>query len=151
MCVLPIHGIGLGVYAGTEPEEWEQEADAAALQKVLTVGPGGAGDLPGKDRLLGLVRSRYPGWLGFRDPRFNGGHYDEVEYKMETVAKAKELLSKQALRNLIDAGDHGEMIERLKTIGRDTNLLFRPYGPRRGSMTCSTARAWTTAFSAKHF
>ena len=105
---------------------WEQEADSAALRRAVMTD---RADVPGKDRLLGLVRSRYPGWLGFSDPRFDGGLYDEVQYKLETVAKAKELLSKQALRSLIDAGDHGEMIKRLKVIGRDTNLLFRPYSP----------------------
>ncbi|GEM_PF-1153068 len=105
---------------------WEQEADSAALRRAVMTA---RGDVPGKDRLLGLVRSRYPGWLGFSDPRFDGGLYDEVQYMLETVAKAKKLLSKQALRSLIDAGHHGEMIERLKAIGRDTNLLFRPYSP----------------------
>ena len=108
-------------------EEWEREADAAARRKGAIADR--APYLPGKDRLLALVRSRFPGWLGFRDPRFDGGTYDEVKYKLATVAKAKELLSKQALRSLIDAGDQGEMIERLKKIGRDTNLLFRPYSP----------------------
>ena len=110
-------------------DAWEQEADAATLRKAATTGSSRKWDRPGKDRLLGLVRSRFPGWLGFRDPRFDGGSYDEVKYKLATVAKAKELLSEQTLRSLIDAGDHSTVIERLKTIGRDTNLLFRPYSP----------------------
>ena len=108
---------------------WERESDTAALRKAATTGSGRPWDRQGKDRLLGLVRSRFPGWLGFRDPRFDGGSYDEVQYKLATVAKAKELLSEQTLRSLIDAGNHSTMIERLKTIGRDTNLLFRPYSP----------------------
>lgn len=80
-------------------------------------------DLPGKARLLALVRSRFPGWLGFRDPRFDGGRYDEVKYKLATAEKAKELLSEQALGRLIDNGDYGEMIQRLKKIARHNNLL----------------------------
>ena len=110
-------------------DAWERESDTAALRKAAMKGSGRTWDRQGKDRLLGLVRSRFPGWLGFRDPRFDGGPYDEVKYKLATVAKASELLSEQTLRSLIDAGNHSTMIERLKTIGRDTNLLFRPYSP----------------------
>ena len=109
------------------PEAWEQEADAAALRRAATASR--PPELPGKNRLLGLVRSRFPGWLGFADPRFDGGPYDEVKYKLATAERAKELLSEPALRGLVDVGDHGEVIERLKRIGRDTNLLFRPYSP----------------------
>ncbi|MDE2980819.1 MAG: hypothetical protein OXU74_06455 [Gemmatimonadota bacterium] len=79
--------------------------------------------VPSKSRLLALVRSRLPGWLGFRDPRFDGGRYDEVKYKLATVEKARELLSEQALRSLIDNGNYGEVIGRLEKIAKHNNLL----------------------------
>ena len=104
-------------------EAWEREADAAALRKAATTGSDRQGEFPAKDHLLGLVRSRFPGWLAFEDSRFSSA---EVDYKLATAAKAKELLPEEELRSLIDAGDYGEMVERLKRIGRDNNLLYRP-------------------------
>ena len=74
--------------------------------------------------LVDLVRSRFPGWLGFEDPRFNQGSLDEVGYKLATVRKAEELLSEEEVARLIDAGDYDEIIDRLISIGGDNNLLY---------------------------
>ena len=74
--------------------------------------------------LVDLVRSRFPGWLGFEDPRFNQGPLDEVGYKLATVRKAEELLSEEEVARLIDAGDYDEIIDRLISIGGDNNLLY---------------------------
>jgi len=76
--------------------------------------------------LVDLVRSRFPGWLGFEDPRFNRGPLDEVGYKLATVRKAKELLSAGEVGRLIDANDYDEIIDRLISIGDDNNLLYAP-------------------------
>ncbi len=45
-------------------------------------------------RMLELVRLRYPNWSGFSDPSFVK---DEVEYKHRTITKAKELLDESEL------------------------------------------------------
>ena len=76
--------------------------------------------------LVDLVRSRFPGWLGFEDLRFNEGPYDEVGYKLATVRKAEQQLSEPELRRLIDAEEYGEMIARLIEIGTHSNLLWNP-------------------------
>ena len=83
--------------------------------------------LPRRFRLLRFFRSRFPGWLGFEDPRFNGGPLDEVGYKLATREKAQAALSREALSGLLAGGQVHDVIERLVLIGKDTNLLFQPH------------------------
>ncbi|WP_419940329.1 hypothetical protein [Candidatus Palauibacter sp.] len=81
---------------------------------------------PRMELLVALVRSRFPGWLSFEDPRFNRGPLDEVGYKLATQQKAEDVLSKERLSELLAAGDADEVIDRLVRIGSDNNLLFQP-------------------------
>ena len=64
-------------------------------------------------RLVAFVRSRFPGWVSFEDPRLNGGPLDEVGYKLATQQKAEDELSKERLSELLVAGDADEVIDRL--------------------------------------
>ena len=77
-------------------------------------------------RLVAFVRSRFPGWQDFEDPRFNGGQLDEVGYKLATRKKARRILSKEALSELLAVGDTDAIVDRLLLIGSDNNLLFQP-------------------------
>ena len=77
-------------------------------------------------RLVAFVRSRFPGWNGFEDPRFNGGRLDEVGYKLATRMKAQDVLSKEALSKLLDVGDADGFIDQLVSVGSDNNLLWQP-------------------------
>ncbi len=77
-------------------------------------------------RLVALVRSRFPGWNGFEDPRFNGGQLDEVGYKLTTREKALDVLSEETLARLLDVGDADGFIDRLVAVGSDNNLLWQP-------------------------
>lgn len=76
------------------------------------------------EELLSLVRSVYPGWLGFEDPRFNGGPLDEVEYKLARVKKAEETISESELRRLIAVEGFDEYIDRVRQLGKNINLLW---------------------------
>ena len=106
----------------------ERESDTAALRKAAMKGQVDVG--PTRQRPSSRSRPiKISGLARLQRSAVRWGPYDEVKYKLATVAKASELLSEQTLRSLIDAGNHSTMIERLKTIGRDTNLLFRPYSP----------------------
>ena len=78
------------------------------------------------ERLVAFVRSRFPGWLSFEDPRLNEGPLDEVGYKLATQQKAEDELSKERLSELLVAGDADEVIDRLVRIGSDNNLLYQP-------------------------
>ena len=89
--------------------------------------------LPNSVRLVAFVRSRFPGWLGFEDPRFNHGPLDEAGYKLATVRKADKQLSEPELRRLIDAEEYGEVIARLIEVGTDNNLLWNNQ-PQRGDL-----------------
>lgn len=71
--------------------------------------------------LLTLVNRRFPGWTGFKDPRFVE---EEIGYKQKTIAKARVLLGPDELKGLLNAGDYDEFVARLKKIGGDTNLLY---------------------------
>jgi len=72
-------------------------------------------------KLVALIRREFPNWNGFSD---SGFVKEEIEYKQATVSKARELLSEQELRRLIDEGQFDEFLDRLKTIGKDNNLLW---------------------------
>ena len=67
------------------------------------------------------MEKRYPNWAGFEDPRFVE---DERSYKVKTIEKAGELLSKAGLSELLAASRFDEFIERLRVIGCDNNLLY---------------------------
>ena len=77
-------------------------------------------------RLVAFVRSRFPGWNEFEDPRLNGGQFDEIGYKLETREKARDVLSAEALSKLLDVRDADGFIDRLISIGSDNNLLWQP-------------------------
>ena len=83
--------------------------------------------------LVDLVRSRFPGWLGFDDPRFNRGRFDEVSYKLATVQEAEKQISEPELRRLIHAEEYKEVIDRLIRVGTDNNLLWNNQ-PQRGDL-----------------
>ena len=74
--------------------------------------------------LVDLVRSRFPGWLGFEDPRFNEGPLDEVGYKFATAQEAKKQISEPELRRLVHAEEYEEVVDRLIQVGTDNNLLW---------------------------
>jgi hypothetical protein len=82
------------------------------------------------ERMLELVRLRYPNWSGFSDPSFVK---DEVEYKHRTITKAKELLAESELSRLIRERDFQGCIDRFDKIGKDTNLLWRSV-PQQGDL-----------------
>ena len=80
--------------------------------------------------LVELLHKWYPKWKGFSDLEFME---DEVNYKKATIEKAKELLSEKELKRLIDSDDFDEFINRLDTIGKDNNLLWRSV-PMKGDL-----------------
>lgn len=80
--------------------------------------------------LVELLHKWYPKWKGFSDPEFME---DEINYKKATIEKAKELLSEAELKRLIDEKKFDEFIERLDTIGKDNNLLWRSV-PMKGDL-----------------
>jgi 5-methylcytosine-specific restriction enzyme B len=71
--------------------------------------------------LVQLMEKRYPSWAGFDDPRFVE---DERTYKVKTIERSAQLLSKPGLQELLVAGRFDEFIERLRTVGSDNNLLY---------------------------
>ncbi|HEY6554823.1 MAG TPA: hypothetical protein VI669_15825, partial [Vicinamibacteria bacterium] len=81
------------------------------------------------DRIVQALRSLYPGWESFDDPRFIE---DEITYKKEAIAKAADQLSAPELRRLLDERQFEEILKRVENIGR-TNLLFHGV-PRAGDL-----------------
>ena len=73
------------------------------------------------DELLSLLKKKFPDWDNFSHPGFI---HEEVEYKHNSINKAKELLSKDELTRLIKEKNFDEFISRLKKIGKDNNLLW---------------------------
>jgi 5-methylcytosine-specific restriction protein B len=72
-------------------------------------------------KILELIDSHYQGWTGVSDARFVK---DEIEYKRAAAEKARELLGERELRRLIGESDYDGFVERLETMGRETNLLW---------------------------
>lgn len=71
--------------------------------------------------LIALLRKRFPDWSGFDHPGFQK---DEIDYKQAAAEKAATLLSQDDHRRLLDENNADEIISRLETIGRATNLLW---------------------------
>jgi hypothetical protein len=80
--------------------------------------------------LAGLMNSYYPGWSGFDDPPFVS---EEIEYKRRTVEKAADLLSRDALSELLEKKDYEEFLSRLEQSGKEKNLLYRA-APKAGDL-----------------
>ncbi|MDZ4179420.1 MAG: hypothetical protein U1E29_09330, partial [Coriobacteriia bacterium] len=79
------------------------------------------GPSPSEVPLLDRVMRVYPGWTGFRDPRFVA---DEVDYKRIASENACSVLGAEALRGLIDEGRFSEVISRVEKVGQSTNMLW---------------------------
>lgn len=80
--------------------------------------------------LLALVRMRYPAWSGFAHEPFVA---DEISYKRHTAVKARDLLGRRALQDLLATAAYDDLLERLEKIGRDNNLLWTAQ-PSRGDL-----------------
>ena len=80
--------------------------------------------------LLRLVRQMYPDWTGFSHPQFAT---DELEYKRDAAAFAREHLDRDILQSLLDQGDTAEFITRLKAVAGKTNMLYLGT-PRTGDL-----------------
>lgn len=82
------------------------------------------------DELIALVRLRYPDWGSFDHPAFV---VDEIARKRELVSRAEALLSAAALRELLSGWRYDELVQRLETLGKATNLLWNRV-PQRGDL-----------------
>jgi MoxR-like ATPase len=80
--------------------------------------------------LLTLVRERYPAWDGFAHEPFVA---DELTYKRTTAVKARQLLGRRAMEEILSTAVYDTLIERLEQVGRDNNLLWTAQ-PSRGDL-----------------
>ncbi len=76
-----------------------------------------------KELIVGLVRVLYEGWESVNDERFQR---DEIEYKIEAMAKAKQRLDEDRLRSLYSSGDYQSIVDSLLELAKATNLLWMP-------------------------
>jgi MoxR-like ATPase len=72
-------------------------------------------------KLIEMVRKRYPDWESFDDERFAR---DEIAPGREAAARAAESIGWSTLNALMLAGDHDGIIARLEELGAATDLLF---------------------------
>jgi hypothetical protein len=72
--------------------------------------------------LIGLIRRRYEDWEDFDHTQFVA---DEIEPKQITAVKAETWLNQEELDRLIALGQYDLIIERLESLGRDNNMLWR--------------------------
>ncbi len=73
------------------------------------------------DELIDLFQRKFSSFENFNDPQFMD---EEVKYKQQTIDKAKEILNKENLSDLIQDQNYDEFISRVKKIGKDNNLLW---------------------------
>lgn len=76
------------------------------------------------EELLALFRQQYPNWQSFSDPIDPDFQRNEIDYKQNLIAKAKNQLAEPELRQLIDKLDYDGLIAKLRAIGQGSNLLF---------------------------
>ena len=82
------------------------------------------------DDLVTLMRRRYPEWDGFDHGPFVA---DEITYKREAVAKAQQLIGEAEVNRLLAHWRYDELIGRLETLGKETNLLWNR-APAKGDL-----------------
>lgn len=82
------------------------------------------------DDLLAKVREVYPGWQGFTDERFLR---EERQYKVSASVFAQELLAEGQFHELLNAGGHQEILDRVRRVAQKTNLLYLST-PQRGDL-----------------
>ncbi|MEM7111099.1 MAG: AAA family ATPase [Chloroflexota bacterium] len=71
--------------------------------------------------LIALLRLRYPDWDNVSFPPFVA---DEIDYKRNIIAQADKALSKEAIDELLAAGDYDALLKTIERLGRATNLLY---------------------------
>lgn len=70
------------------------------------------------DDVVSLFRKRYPRWSGLSDPRFLK---DEVNFRMETMGREKDLLGNRALHELIRERRYSEVLDRVEYVIKATD------------------------------
>jgi len=95
------------------PKETEARISAGGRSPQFT---------PGRvDELVNLLRKSYPGWENFSHQRFVE---EEIEYKRAASDQARRTLGKEELQQLLEAGEYGEFLGRVKKVAQSTNLLY---------------------------
>lgn len=74
------------------------------------------------EQIVDLIRRVYPDWDGFAHPSFTE---DEISYKRAAATEAGQLLAEEQLHELLESGQHSEILERVKRLARSTNLLYQ--------------------------
>ena len=87
------------------------------------------------ETVLNQVRQAFPGWNSFQHIPFVE---DEVNYKRKTVEKAASLLGENELSRLLNDESFDEILDRIKKVGSDNNLLWRGV-PKSGDLNILTA------------
>lgn len=81
-------------------------------------------------KIIHYTRIEFPDWQGFNTPSFVA---DEIAYKRKASEEAHVLLPREEFERLLTEGDIDEILQRLKHIGRATNLLFLS-APQKGDL-----------------
>ena len=80
--------------------------------------------------LVELVREKYPDWQAGEDGVWVE---DELRYKHAAASQFASLLNQNEYQALLNSQQYEEIRQRLETVGKATNLLWRRL-PRRGDM-----------------
>lgn len=80
------------------------------------------------EAILELVQERYPDWSGVDHPVFAE---DELGHKYAAATQAHSLLNQQTYQALLNNQQYDEIVARLETVSKATNLLWRRL-PSRG-------------------